>query len=82
MAAHEVLIDVPKTAPWMTEVWVRFARRPIGLAPLMYWQEVVGLEEGDLERYEQHRRLVGSVTTDSLREAARRLWEDVLLLYG
>ncbi|MDI3341677.1 MAG: HD domain-containing protein [Sphaerobacter sp.] len=79
VGSHEVLIDIPKPERWRTDVWVTFARPPLGLRPLMPWSEVVGLSDDDLKRYEEHRRLVRVVTTERLREeVATRA--DVLLL--
>ncbi len=79
VADYEVLIDLPKPEKWKTDVWVRFSRPPVGLRPLMHWQEVVGLGDDDFKRYEEHRRLIRIVTTERLREPTRQQWETLLL---
>jgi HD superfamily phosphohydrolase len=79
IADYEVLIDVPKPEKWKTDVWVRFTRPPVGMEPLMHWQDVVGLRDADFKRYEEHRRLIRIVTTDRLRDLARRHWEDIVV---
>jgi uncharacterized protein len=78
VADYEILIDVPKPEKWKTDVWVRFARPPIGMDPLMHWHDVVGLGDADFKRYEEHRRLIRIVTTERLRDLARRHWEDLV----
>ncbi|HEY8597275.1 MAG TPA: HD domain-containing protein [Thermomicrobiales bacterium] len=79
VADYEVLIDVPKPEKWKTDVWVTFSRPPIGMEPLMHWQDVVGLRDDDFKRYEEHRRLIRIVTTDRVRDLARRHWETVII---
>ncbi len=79
VAEYEVLIDLPKPERWKTDVWVRFDRPPVGMRPLMGWQEVVGLGDDDFKRYEEHRRLIRIVTTERLRGPVRRHWEDLIL---
>jgi len=79
VADYEVLIDVPKPEKWKTDVWVSFARPPIGMEPLMHWQDVVGLRDDDFKRYEEHRRLIRIVTTDRVRDIARRHWTTVIV---
>jgi len=76
---HEVLIDIPKPERWPIDVWVRFRQPPVGLRALMPWQEVVGVSEDDLQRYEGHRRLIRIVTTERLRERVRADWGELLL---
>ena len=78
VAGHDLLIDLPKPEKWRTDVWVSFARPPLGLQPLMHWQDVVGLGDDDFKRYEEHRRLIRVVTPERLRDLARRHWDDVL----
>jgi hypothetical protein len=75
---YEVLIDVPKPEKWKQDVWVRFVRPPIGLEPLMHWADAVGLRDDDFKRYEEHRRLIRLVTTERLRDLARRHWDDLI----
>ncbi len=79
VADYEVLIDVPKPEKWKTDVWVSFERPPVGLEPLMHWQDVVGLHDDDFKRYEEHRRLIRLVTTERLRDLARQHWEAVIV---
>lgn len=79
VAGHEMLIDLPKPETWKTDVWVYFSRPPVGLRPLMHWQEAVGLSDDDFKRYEEHRRLIRIVTTERLREPVRQHWDDLLL---
>src|SRR5207249_3115351 len=78
VADDDVLIDIPKPEKWTTDVWVRFARPPVGFDPLMNWQDVVGLGDDDFKRYEEHRRLIRIVATERLRDAVRRHWDDVV----
>jgi HD superfamily phosphohydrolase len=78
VAEYEVLIDVPKPEKWKQDVWVRFANPPIGLEPLMHWADAVGLRDEDFKRYEEHRRLIRLVTTERLRDLARRHWDDLI----
>ena len=79
VADYDVLIDLPKPERWKTDVWVQFRRAPVGLRPLMHWQEVVGLGDDDFKRYEEHRRLIRIVTPERLRETVRRGWDDLVL---
>lgn len=76
---HEVLIDIPKPERWRTDVWVWFERPPVGFRPLMPWNEVVGLGDVELKRYEDHRRLIRLVTTERLRDEVSRRWEALLM---
>jgi hypothetical protein len=74
-----ILIDIPKPEKWRTEVWIRFERPPVGFAELMPWREVVGLEEGDFKRYEEHRRLIRIVAAAPFRDALAARWEELVL---
>jgi uncharacterized protein len=76
---HEVLIDLPKPEKWKTSVWVQFDRPPIGFRQLMPWVDVVGLDDEDFKRYEEHRRMIRIVTTERLRDEVARRWESLLL---
>jgi HD superfamily phosphohydrolase len=78
IADYEVLIDIPKPEKWKTDVWVRFGRPPVGMEPLMHWQDVVGLRDDDFKRYEEYRRLIRIVTTERLREPVRARWETIV----
>ncbi len=79
VADYEVLIDLPKPEKWKTNVWVQFSRPPVGMEPLMHWQDVVGLHDDDFKRYEEHRRLIRIVTTDRLRDLIRGHWDDTVV---
>ena len=88
MAAHlieaevhdtDVLIDIPKPEKWTADVWVTFAQPPIGFRPLMPWHEVVGAQDDDFRRYEEHRRLIRIVAAPSVRETLRREWANLVL---
>jgi uncharacterized protein len=76
---HEVLIDLPKPEKWKTSVWVMFDRPPVGFRSLMPWVDVVGLEDADFKRYEEHRRMIRIVTTERLREEVSQRWQSLLL---
>lgn len=76
--ATAVLIDIPKPERWKTDVWVVFERPPVGMRPLMHWQEVVGLGDDDFKRYEEHRRMIRIVTEDRYRDHFAAHWEDLL----
>ncbi len=73
-----ILIDIPKPEKWKTEVWVRFDDPPVGFHDLMTWREVVGLEDADFKRYEEHRRLIRIVAADPYRKTFRDHWEALL----
>ena len=79
IAEYELLIDIPKPEKWKTDVWVRFGRPPVGMEPLMHWQDVVGLRDDDFKRYEEYRRLIRIVTTERLREPVRAHWETIVV---
>jgi len=79
VAPHEVLIDIPKPERWRTDVWVWFERPPVGFRALMSWNEVVGLGDVELKRYEDHRRLIRLVTTERVRDEVSRRWEALLM---
>jgi HD superfamily phosphohydrolase len=74
-----ILIDVPKPERWRTDVWVRFERPPIGFRPVMPWKDVVGLEDTDFKRYEEHRRLIRIVAAAPYRDALTTHWESLLV---
>ncbi|MCO5215653.1 MAG: HD domain-containing protein [Thermomicrobiales bacterium] len=73
-----ILIDIPKPERWKTDVWVQFVRPPIGMQPIMHWQDVVGIEDADLKRYEEHRRLIRLVADQRIVTHVRDHWEDLL----
>ena len=79
IADYELLIDIPKPEKWKTDVWVRFGRPPVGMEPLMHWQEVVGLRDDDFKRYEEYRRLIRIVTTERLRGPVRAHWDSIVV---
>ena len=74
-----ILIDIPKPETWRTGVWVQFARPPVGFAPVMPWRDVVGMNDEDFKRYEEHRRLIRIVAAEPYREAMTRHWQDLLM---
>jgi HD superfamily phosphohydrolase len=73
-----ILIDIPKPEKWRTDVWISFARPPVGFEPVMPWRTVAGLTDNDLKRYEEHRRLIRIVTTADLREIVADRWQTIL----
>ncbi len=73
-----VLIDIPKPEKWKTDVWVHFDQPPVGLEPLMHWQDVVGLGDADFKRYEEHRRMIRIVTDERYRAAFHADWESLV----
>lgn len=73
-----ILIDIPKPEKWRTDVWVSFTRPPVGASSLMTWNDVVGLNDDDFKRYEEHRRLIRIVTIEPLREVVADRWEQLL----
>mgnify|MGYP001165975026 CR=1 FL=1 len=73
-----VLIDIPKPESWKTDVWVSFDRPPVGMRPLMHWQEVAGIGDDDLKRYEDHRRLIRIVAEERYRDLVATEWERLL----
>ena len=73
-----ILIDIPKPEKWRTDVWVQFDDPPVGFHPLMPWRDVVGLGDGDLKRYEEHRRLIRLVTAAPYRDMVCDNWEQLL----
>jgi HD superfamily phosphohydrolase len=73
-----VLIDIPKPERWSTDVWVAFARPPVGFQQLMHWREVIGLGDEDFKRYEEHRRLIRIVAEESYRDIVATEWERLI----
>ena len=45
----------------------------------MPWREVVGLDDTDFKRYEEHRRLIRMVAAAEWRDAVRTHWEALVL---
>lgn len=76
---HELLIDIPKPERWKTDAWVLFQRPPLGMRPLMHWHEVVGMNDDDFKRYEEHRRLIRIVCPERLRATVRAHFESDLV---
>lgn len=74
-----ILIDIPKPEKWKTDVWVQFSRPPVGMDPLMHWQDVVGLGDAHFKSYEEHRRLIRLVADESVVEIVRDNWERILV---
>jgi HD superfamily phosphohydrolase len=78
-----ILIDIPKPERWKTDVWVVYEQPPVGMLPQMHWRDVVGLEDQDFKRYEEHRRLIRIVTEPSLRAVVAAEWESLIYpLFG
>jgi HD superfamily phosphohydrolase len=73
-----VLIDIPKPEKWKTDVWVSFRKPPVGMHPLMHWQDVAGLGDADFKRYEEHRRMIRIVTDERYRDVVASEWESLL----
>jgi HD superfamily phosphohydrolase len=73
-----ILIDIPKPEKWKTDVWVSFDQPPVGMQPLMHWQDVVGLGDTDFKRYEEHRRMIRIVTDEAYRHIIAEEWESLL----
>ncbi|HEV2072305.1 MAG TPA: HD domain-containing protein [Thermomicrobiales bacterium] len=73
-----ILIDIPKPEKWKTDVWVSFRQPPVGMQPLMHWQDVVGLGDEDFKRYEEHRRMIRIVTEEPYRHVLAETWEALL----
>lgn len=73
-----ILIDIPKPERWKTDVWVTFAQPPVGFQALMHWRDVVGLEDEDFKRYEEHRRLIRIVTEEGYRQIVAEHWEQLI----
>ncbi len=79
IADHEVLLDIPRSEKWEMDVWISFAHPPVGMAPLMKWVEVTGLQSDDLARYEQHQRRIRVVAPERLRPLLLARRDDLLL---
>ncbi len=78
-----ILIDIPKPEKWKTDVWVVYEQPPVGMLPQMHWKDVVGLDDQDFKRYEEHRRLIRIVTEPSLRTVVAEEWESLIYpLFG
>jgi uncharacterized protein len=73
-----ILIDIPKPEKWKTDVWVVYERPPIGMQRQMHWKDVVGLDDADFKRYEEHRRLIRIVTEPDLRDVVAAEWESLI----
>ncbi len=79
VADTAILLDIPKPEKWRTDVWVAFDRPPVGMRPLMHWQDVAGVTDSDFKRYEEHRRLIRVVADESIVGVVREKWEDLLI---
>lgn len=78
-----ILIDIPKPEKWKTDVWVVYDSPPVGMLPQMHWKDVVGLDDQDFKRYEEHRRLIRIVTEPSLRAIVAEEWDSLIYpLFG
>ncbi|MDQ3327540.1 MAG: HD domain-containing protein [Chloroflexota bacterium] len=72
VAAHELLLDIPKPEKWEVDVLVRYDRPPVGMERVMSWQEATGMTGADLAAYEAHQRRIRLVTSARLRD---HVWE-------
>ncbi|MBA2363215.1 MAG: HD domain-containing protein [Chloroflexia bacterium] len=72
VAAHELLLDIPKPEKWEVDVLVRYERPPVGMERVMSWQEATGMTGADLAAYEAHQRRIRLVTSARLRD---HVWE-------
>jgi HD superfamily phosphohydrolase len=79
VADTAILLDIPKPEKWRTDVWVAFDRPPVGMQPLMHWQDVVGITDSDFKRYEEHRRLIRVVADEAIVGTVREHWENLLI---
>jgi HD superfamily phosphohydrolase len=79
IAPHDVLVDIPKPEKWEMDVLVRFARPPLGMAPLMTWMEATGQRPSDLGIYEQHQRRIRIVAREEVRDLIGARAEALLL---
>ncbi len=72
VAAHELLLDIPKPEKWEVDVLVRYERPPVGMERVMSWQDATGMTGSDLATYESHQRRIRLVTSARLRD---QVWE-------
>ncbi|HEX6819357.1 MAG TPA: HD domain-containing protein [Ktedonobacterales bacterium] len=79
IAAHDVLIDIPKPEKWEMDLLVHFSAPPLGMAPLLSWMEATGQRPGDLGIYEQHQRRIRIVAREAVRELVGGRAESLLL---
>ncbi len=79
IADYEVLFDIPRPEKWEMDVRVSFAHPPVGMKPLMTWEEATGLRSEDLMNYEQHQRRIRVVVAERLRPLLRARRDDVLV---
>ncbi len=79
IAAHDLLIDIPKPEKWEMDLLVSFSNPPLGMAPLLTWMEATGQRPGDLGIYEQHQRRIRIVAREEARELVGGRAESLLL---
>lgn len=79
VAAHELLLDIPKPERWEVDVPVYYRRPPVGLDTVMTWTEATGMQPHDLAAYESHQRRIRLVTTARLRDRAWGLRDSVIV---
>lgn len=79
VAAHDVLIDIPKPEKWEMDVLVQFNRPPLGMTRLMSWAEATGQRPSDLGIYEQFQRRIRIVASERVREAVAGRGEALLV---
>jgi hypothetical protein len=66
IADHALLLDIPKPERWSTDVWISYARPPLGFEPLMHWTDAVGLGPEALRIYEEHQRRIRLVVDEAV----------------
>jgi HD superfamily phosphohydrolase len=79
IAAHELLLDIPKPEKWDLDVPVLFRRPPVGMEPVMPWTAATGMTGSDLAGYERHQRRIRLVTTARLRDRVWTLRDEVIV---
>jgi len=79
VAAHAVLVDIPKPEKWEMETLVAFSAPPLGMRPLMTWTEATGQRAEDLGVYERRQRRIRIVAREAVRDAIQIRAAEVLL---
>jgi len=79
VAAHDVLVDIPKPEKWEMDTLVAFAEPPLGMRPLMTWTDATGQRAEDLGVYERRQRRIRIVCHPRWRDRARAEGQAALL---
>ncbi|HEX8994899.1 MAG TPA: HD domain-containing protein [Ktedonobacterales bacterium] len=79
IAAHEILVDVPKPEKWEMDTLVAFSDPPLGMRPLMTWTEATGQRAEDLGVYERRQRRIRIVCHPRWRDRVRADGQTTLL---